>query len=93
MRHLLQTDLMHLTMREAYGVIGSDPTSSNGEAFIVRSWLAYHRGPAVAERAAIRSSRGRTLRVGLYGHHDRDDMIVRVVDPCDHRHGVAVLSE
>lgn len=84
--HLLNTD--QPDMRGFYRALRLIPTSTDADTSLIRSHLAYHNGVRTAERAAIKPSRGHSYRVALNGKHAKDDLILRVSDPYDHREGV-----
>ncbi len=72
-------------MRGAYTRLGTLPTSTNGDTFLIRSHIAYHCGLREAEAAVIKPSRGHSYRVvDRYG----TARIVRISDHYDHREGV-----
>ena len=84
--HLLQTTLG--SMREWYDVHHVIPTSNVGDAALVRAWLAYHRGMASGALSAVAPSRGHSMKFNAIGLWER----VRIIDPMDHRQGVALIQ-
>lgn len=69
------------------------PTSEHADVALIRSHLAYWGGRTLANRAAVRASRGHSYRIALGGRHEAGDLIVRIVDHMDHRAGVVGYHE
>ena len=74
--------------REKYAAANCYPTSPNGDMMLILAHIRYWSGDRAAESASIKPSRGNSYRVARYGHHEKNDLIVRVTDPFDHRDGV-----
>ncbi len=91
-KHLLQAEFLGVgDMRAFYAKANMLPTSETADVALIRSHIAYWMGAAVAERAAVKASRGSTYRVALNGRHGADDAKVRISDHFDHREGVMGL--
>ena len=84
-RHIAQNEFLGVgDMRGAYSRAHLIPTSSNADAFLIRSHIAYHIGSKAADSAAITPSRGHSYRVNFR----HGELIVRITDHYDHRAGV-----
>lgn len=78
-----------LWIRELYELLRIYPTSTAGDTVLIRSHIAYWRGPVQAARVTIRPSRGHTYRVCGLDSADCGDQIAVISDYYDHRDGVA----